>query len=82
MVFDCPFVPALLWEMEQIPGMYERHYEHCIDYIRQNIMCNFDVGLVTYDWVLNHQKPTPNSNAMHKCVDWDTCAGAVGEEDG
>ncbi|KAI4959152.1 hypothetical protein J4E86_002873 [Alternaria arbusti] len=58
-------------KIKDIPEMYERHYEHCVDYIRQSLMCNFDATLVTYDWVLDHQNPTPNSNAMHKCVDWD-----------
>lgn len=58
-------------KIRDIPEMYERHYEHCVDYIRQSLMCNFDTALVTYDWVLDHQNPTPNSNAMHKCVNWD-----------
>ncbi|PHH84015.1 hypothetical protein CDD83_2633 [Cordyceps sp. RAO-2017] len=54
-----------------VPELYERHYEHCVDYIRQSIVCGFDTGLVTYDWVGHHQRPTPNANAMHRCVDWD-----------
>ncbi|KAI0475464.1 hypothetical protein GGR56DRAFT_666453 [Xylariaceae sp. FL0804] len=55
------------------PGeeMYERHYEHCVDLIRQSLMCSFDTGLITYDWVRQHQNPTPNANAPHRCVDWD-----------
>jgi hypothetical protein len=56
---------------EQIPEMYERHYEHCVDYIRQGLMCNFDTGLLTFDWVLDHPNPTPNGNTPHKCVNWD-----------
>ncbi|KAF2447374.1 hypothetical protein P171DRAFT_223861 [Karstenula rhodostoma CBS 690.94] len=63
--------PDVVRKMKEIPEMYERHYEHCVDYIRQSIMCQFDTALVTYDWVRDHQQPTPNSNAMHKCVDWD-----------
>ncbi|KZZ98821.1 hypothetical protein AAL_02372 [Moelleriella libera RCEF 2490] len=53
-----------------VPDMYERHFEHCVDYIRQSLMCHYDTALVTYDWVGQHQNPTPNANAMHKCVDW------------
>ncbi|KAF2797572.1 hypothetical protein K505DRAFT_358272 [Melanomma pulvis-pyrius CBS 109.77] len=64
------YYPDVLRKAKDIPELYERHYEHCVDYIRQSLMCHFDVGLVTYDWVLKHQIPTPNSNAMHKCVDW------------
>ena len=65
------YFPGTMQKIEEIPEMYERHYEHCVDYIRQSLMCNFDTGLVTYDWVLKHHNPTPNSNARHKCVDWD-----------
>ncbi|KAI1074815.1 hypothetical protein F5B20DRAFT_562497 [Whalleya microplaca] len=63
--------PDVLRKAQEVPELYERHFEHCVDYIRQSIMCQFDTGLVTYDWVLEHQNPTPNSNAMHKCVNWD-----------
>lgn len=65
------YFPDVLRKTEEIPELYERHYEHCVDYIRQSLMCNFDVGIVTYDWVLQHPNPTPNSNAMHKCVNWE-----------
>lgn len=64
------YFPEVLRKVGKVPELYERHFEHCVDYIRQSIMCNFDTGLITYDWVLQHQNPTPNSNAMHKCVDW------------
>jgi hypothetical protein len=63
--------PEVQRKMAEIPEMYERHYEHCVDYIRQSLMCHFDLGLVTYDWVLEHPNPTPNSNAMHKCANWE-----------
>jgi len=64
------YFPEMLRNKEAIPEMYERHFEHCIDYVRQSIMCNFDMGLLTFDWVLDHPNPVPNTNSMHKCVDW------------
>lgn len=64
-------VPEMLRKSREVPEMYERHYEHCIDYLRQSLMCSYDTTIVTYNWVLDHQKPTPNGNAMHKCVDYD-----------
>ncbi|GAB1316879.1 Cyclochlorotine biosynthesis protein O [Madurella fahalii] len=63
--------PDTLRKAHDVPELYERHFEHCVDYIRQSLMCHFDTGLVTYDWVRQHQNPSPNANAMHKCVDWD-----------
>ena len=56
---------------EIMPEMYERHIEHCIDYIRRGIICNFDPEIVIYHCVRDHQFPTSNGNAWHKCVDWD-----------
>lgn len=65
------YFPETQTKIKNIPEMYERHYEHCIDYLRLAIMCNYDTGIVTYSWVMEHQMPTPNANAMHKCVNWD-----------
>lgn len=65
------YFPDMVRTAREVPDLYERHYEHCVDYIRQSVMCHFDPGLVTYEWVRRHQSPTPNANAMHKCVDWD-----------
>ena len=56
----------------EIPEMYERHYEHCVDYIRQYLMCKFDTTIMPFNWVLDHQNPTPNGNTIHKCVNWDS----------
>ncbi|PHH79282.1 hypothetical protein CDD82_2496 [Ophiocordyceps australis] len=53
------------------PEMYERHYEHCVDFLRQGIMCNFDPGIIPYHWVRNHNQPTPDGSTRHKCVNWE-----------
>ena len=53
-----------------VPEMYERHYEHCVDYLRQGIMCQYDTGIIPYNWVRDNEQPTPNGNTKHKCVDW------------
>ena len=56
---------------KDIPEIYERYYEHCVDYIRQELMCKFDTTIMSFSWVLDHQNPTPNGNTIHKCVNWD-----------
>lgn len=33
-------------------------------------MCNYDMTMITYNWVKTHDTPTPNGNTKHKCVDW------------
>ncbi|OTB09043.1 hypothetical protein M426DRAFT_316337 [Hypoxylon sp. CI-4A] len=65
------YFPATQDKKQRVPELYERHYEHCVDYIRQSLMCQFDTGIIPYNWVLDHQNPTPNANTHHKCVNWD-----------
>ncbi|KAI1822698.1 hypothetical protein F4861DRAFT_377593 [Xylaria intraflava] len=64
------YFPKTQDKKQRVPELYERHYEHCVDYIRQSLMCQFDTGIIPYNWVLDHQNPTPNANTHHKCVDW------------
>lgn len=52
-----------------VSEMYERHYEHYVNYMRQGIMCNYDMTMIEYNWVKKHDKPTSNGNINHKCVD-------------
>lgn len=65
------YFPKTADKAQRVPELYERHYEHCVDYIRQSLMCQFDTGIIPYNWVLDHQNPTPNANTHHKCVNWD-----------
>jgi hypothetical protein len=68
-------IPEVKQNQADIPEMYERHYEHCVDYMRQYIMCKFDTTLIPLNWVRNHQNPTPNGNTIHKCVNWNSLQG-------
>ena len=44
--------------------------------LRQKIMCDGDVGVLTFNWVDVREDPWPNFNTWHKCrnfegiVDW------------
>jgi hypothetical protein len=69
------YFPETIANKEGVPEMYERHYEHCVDYIRQGIMCNFDPGIIPYYWVRDHNQPTPDGNTFHKCVNWEHLEG-------
>ena len=50
--------------------MFEKDYEHCVDYIRQYLMCNFETTIIPFSWVLDHQKITANGNTIRRCVKW------------
>lgn len=43
------------------------YLDHCADNFRQKLMCDADVGVITYDWLKGHQHPLPNFNTIHKC---------------
>ena len=49
------------------PAFYETHYEHCVDIIRQRLMCSADAGLITFRWVEGYDSPEPDFNTLHQC---------------
>ncbi|EPT00324.1 hypothetical protein FOMPIDRAFT_1030579 [Fomitopsis schrenkii] len=51
------------------PEFYRVHLDHCIEMLRQVLMCNANVGLITFDWVEGFRTPFPNFSTQHKCRD-------------
>ncbi|MCJ1465022.1 hypothetical protein MMC07_003637 [Pseudocyphellaria aurata] len=47
------------------------HLDHCADMLRQKIMCDADVGVITYNWHENNSGPVANFNTPHKCRNFD-----------
>ena len=54
--------------------------DHCIEYLRQSLMCKPDLSLVTFRWALQ-AGPTDNpldrypkdiDKSMHECAKWDS----------
>ncbi|KAI0013866.1 hypothetical protein F4779DRAFT_624984 [Xylariaceae sp. FL0662B] len=45
------------------------HNEHCIDFLRQSVMCHGDIGLITYEWHDDSLIPVANATS-HQCVNW------------
>ena len=45
--------------------------DHCADILRQKLVCDADVGIITYNWIKNHHAPHPNFNVQHRCRDFD-----------
>ncbi|QPH12467.1 hypothetical protein C2857_004664 [Epichloe festucae Fl1] len=48
-----------------------QHIDHCLESLRQYIMCNADVSLLTFDWIPNFHKPWPNFRIVHECANWE-----------
>ncbi|KAI0947367.1 hypothetical protein AcV7_009811 [Taiwanofungus camphoratus] len=53
------------------PEVFRTHLDHCVEMIRQNIMCHGDVGLITYEWVKGFSLPYPDFNTLHQCRNFD-----------
>lgn len=49
----------------------QEHFDHCIDLLRQVIMCHGDVSLHTYRWIDDYKVPYPTMQTEHQCRDWD-----------
>ena len=47
------------------------HLDHCLDNIRQLVMCKADISLQTYDWVDNNPRPFANFKIEHECVNFE-----------
>ncbi|KAF4627068.1 hypothetical protein G7Y89_g11085 [Cudoniella acicularis] len=71
---------ALHPEYYHLPKAHmEEHIEHCLDSIRQFLMCKADISIVTYDWLDNHRRPFPNFNVQHECRSFEAIDAWAGE---
>ncbi|PFH58958.1 hypothetical protein XA68_12975 [Ophiocordyceps unilateralis] len=51
------------------------HADHCIDDIRQSLMCHADLSVVTFDWLPHRRRPWPNFHIDQTCIDWEKLDG-------
>jgi Mycotoxin biosynthesis protein UstYa len=69
--------PGLAEKLRTQPNITEYHYEHCVDVIRNRLMCTADSQLVTFRWVEGVSGPYPYFNTKHTCnnyealLEWD-----------
>lgn len=66
------FFPEDKAKKDRAPEYYEAHYEHCVDALKQRLMCTADPGMVTFRWVEGHRGPEPDFNTDHKCRDYES----------
>ncbi|PPQ65051.1 hypothetical protein CVT26_015747 [Gymnopilus dilepis] len=58
------------------PDVFRTHLDHCVEILRQHLMCTADVGMITYEWVTGFSEPYPDFNVKHQCrnfekiLDW------------
>ena len=48
-----------------------KHLDHCIDSIRQSLMCSADITPLPYVWWRKYNQLMPASAVTHTCRDFD-----------
>ena len=59
--------------------MADSALDHCIDSLRQLIMCRADATFQTYDWIPDLRIPWANFEVEHECINWDRVDDWAGE---
>jgi hypothetical protein len=54
------------------PLGFKIHSSHCIYLLLQNLMCNANLDVITYNWIDGEHLPFPDFSVNHKCRNWDT----------
>ncbi|KAF3405458.1 hypothetical protein DPV78_002509 [Talaromyces pinophilus] len=69
--FNYPHYKDLSDEFRDPQPILETHLYHCLETLRQTIMCHADPGVVGYKFVRGRERrPFPDFNTPHKCRDW------------
>ncbi|CAD6442489.1 4212a482-96a7-422d-a9ec-35f135570af6 [Sclerotinia trifoliorum] len=73
-------------------SLESEHADHCIEYIREHLMCKPDISLITYKWVNGTRgnevigqskslRPSNKDLSDHECVNWDNVDAWAGERE-
>ncbi|KAK5997739.1 Transacylase cctO-like protein [Cladobotryum mycophilum] len=55
------------------------HADHCIDMLRQVLMCHGDIAVQTFGWRDDYRWPWPNFRVDHECRNWDAIMEWAGD---
>ncbi|KAI1859090.1 hypothetical protein JX265_010567 [Neoarthrinium moseri] len=53
------------------PAVFVRHLNHCVDMLRQHLMCHADLEPFTFNWRVGQTKPYADFGIQKTCVDFD-----------
>ncbi|KAF2804554.1 uncharacterized protein BDZ99DRAFT_397559 [Mytilinidion resinicola] len=67
--------PVLATKLATEPDITEAHFEHCVDVLRNRLMCTADASLVTFRWVKGVSGPYPYFNTKHECRSYEGLLG-------
>ncbi|KAM3448134.1 hypothetical protein MY3296_008055 [Beauveria thailandica] len=49
----------------------QEHFDHCIDLLRQTLMCHGDISMHPFEWIDGYRFPWPTEQTEHQCRNWD-----------
>ncbi|GLI82149.1 hypothetical protein PoHVEF18_010551 [Penicillium ochrochloron] len=55
-----------------LPHVVRLHLDHCIELLRQFVVCQGDVGLYTFQWLEHYPTPYPKFSTWHQCRNTDS----------
>lgn len=58
-------------EMRMDDPKNEEHISHCLDSIRQSLMCSSDVSTIVWQWNKTFHQAFPKGNVVHRCRDFE-----------
>ena len=61
------------------PAWRQHHTDHCVDNLRQFVMCHGGGGVSTFQWLEDRKLPWPVISDTEVCVDWNHYESWVGE---
>ncbi|KAI4179243.1 MAG: hypothetical protein LQ346_007234 [Caloplaca aetnensis] len=67
-----PPSPYASLEFSDPPSVIKTHQSHCIEMLRQFVMCHADVGLITHHFVKDYPQPYPDFNTWHQCRNFES----------
>ncbi|KAH8104501.1 hypothetical protein BXZ70DRAFT_590700 [Cristinia sonorae] len=54
-----------------LPEDWDDHASHCLDNLRQSVMCASDISLVVWQWVEEANRASISMNTIHSCRNFD-----------
>jgi len=61
-----------LFDEAQLAGFLGReHIGHCVDALRQSLMCSSDVSVIVWQWEKETQRVHPQAEVVHTCRNFD-----------
>ncbi|KZS87708.1 hypothetical protein SISNIDRAFT_535241 [Sistotremastrum niveocremeum HHB9708] len=51
------------------------HVDHCVNSIRESLMCNADISVNVWQWDAKRKRSIPRLDVLHTCKNWEGIAG-------